>query len=314
MQCICGGDPQTFAFYINLEGWRLQNLGKKSGVCVVVKGGQGVGKGLYFSQLMGHGVYGPTFVQSYSPEQLVGKFNGMTFNKLYVVCDECVIKPQQMQAFKSMVTEEHMVLELKGKECTQARSYSNFTLLTNEEQPVPMDGQDRRLFVVECGNKVGDQAHYSQLANACLDPHIQHLWKRYLFTMELGAFTPHTVPLTEAKRSMQLSSRSSETAYLQSCAMGLSGLELKEDTERVVLASELYTNYEGWMKLNWGGGVPKSRALLVRVLQAIVPLGKRTTVWSPAAQLGVTARHIPSRNTIKAALQTKGLWCDMQDV
>ena len=111
---ICKGDEDLYEYVINWMADAIQNPGRRPGVALVIRGKQGVGKGVFvneFAQL-----FGPHSIQVAQSSQLVGNFNAHLRDKLLVFADEAFWAGDKRAegALKALVTEDTMPIEMKG--------------------------------------------------------------------------------------------------------------------------------------------------------------------------------------------------------
>ena len=84
-------------------------------VAVVIKSEkQGVGKGLIFDTLLGHGIFGnETYLQVNNVDGLLGHFNSELMNKLLINVNEVSMTKAQANEIKSMITDPFIEAEAK---------------------------------------------------------------------------------------------------------------------------------------------------------------------------------------------------------
>lgn len=110
------GDERLYNYILNWHANIILEPASKPGIAMVVKGVQGSGKSIYTS-FFGNWVLGSKyFVSTNESEQVVGKFNAITENKMYIVCDE-ISNYGGLHAsnnkLKGMITETEQSVEKK---------------------------------------------------------------------------------------------------------------------------------------------------------------------------------------------------------
>ena len=111
----CRGDQKTYEYVLNWFAYPLQKK-KKTGVCLVIISPQGYGKGSIIHNLVGCGIYGEvmdgtedgSYTQILDIEDIVGKFNAISCNRLFINANECSSfggAYKQNNKMKSVITE-----------------------------------------------------------------------------------------------------------------------------------------------------------------------------------------------------------------
>jgi len=149
-EIICNGDTALFKYVLAWIADAVQKPGgRKPGVCLVLRGGQGTGKGTFAEYLSK--LFAPYSITLDRPDQLVGKFNGHMANKLFVVADEAFWAGDRSKIgpLKSFITESKLSYEWKGRDVTMMDSYHRVIMLSNNDWVVPADIDDRRFAVLD---------------------------------------------------------------------------------------------------------------------------------------------------------------------
>ena len=112
---------------------RFKNPGRRPGVVLVIRGKQGVGKGVFvneFRRLCGsHGI------QVTQSSHLVGNFNAHLRDKLIVSADEAFWAGDKCAegALKALVTEDSMPIEMKGVDVQNATNFVRLIMASNKD-------------------------------------------------------------------------------------------------------------------------------------------------------------------------------------
>jgi hypothetical protein len=160
-EIICNGDTAIFQYVMAWIADAVQKPGgRKPGVCLVLRGGQGTGKGTFAEYLAK--LFAPYSITLDRPEQLVGKFNGHMANKLLVVADEAFWAGDRSKIgpLKSFITESKLSYEWKGRDVTMMDSYHRVIMLSNNDWVVPADVDDRRFCVLDVSPKHATDSEY----------------------------------------------------------------------------------------------------------------------------------------------------------
>jgi hypothetical protein len=111
---------------------------------LVVHGGQGVGKNLFFEAVMRiYGEYGSVIDQA----AVEDKFNDWASRKLFMVADEVVARAELWHLknkLKGIVTGTLIRINSKNVTAWEESNHVNLVFLSNERQPVAVESDDRR--------------------------------------------------------------------------------------------------------------------------------------------------------------------------
>jgi len=140
-------------YYSYLMAWMARIIkdpgGDRPGVAVVLRGGKGVGKGMFAN------AFGKLFGESYVPvstaKGLTGDFNAHLAKALLVFADEAVWAgdKQAEGRLKAMITEYSIDFEPKGFDKIPMKNHINLIMASNEDWVVPATEDERRFFVLD---------------------------------------------------------------------------------------------------------------------------------------------------------------------
>jgi hypothetical protein len=152
-EVICSGN-EKWAVY--LWGWlahMVQCPEEKPGVAVVLRSdAQGVGKSR-FAEYVGS-LLGRHFRTVTHGRHIHGNFNSHLKDTLMLFGDEAVWGGARSteSILKQLITEPSMIIEMKGKDVFEVRSFLRLMLATNSEWAAPVSLTDRRYFVLNVSN------------------------------------------------------------------------------------------------------------------------------------------------------------------
>ncbi len=147
---------QNQKYFDYLLGWMARMVqdpgGKRPGVAVVLKGGKGVGKGI-FANYFGK-IFGEAFMPISTSKGFTGNFNSHLSKCLFVFLDEAIWggDKQSEGQLKALITEPTMLFEPKGIDSVSLKSYINVLMASNEDWVCPATTDERRFFVLDCAN------------------------------------------------------------------------------------------------------------------------------------------------------------------
>ena len=149
---ICAGDLALYKYLMKFLAHMLQKPEDKPGICIVLIGGQGVGKGAFFRLLAR--IWGVTTLHANDIDQVVGRFNA-ALERNYVVCmDEALFvgDKKSLSRLKSVVTEPVVRIEQKYQPSRTIESYQRFFAATNHDHFAHVEHDDRRFLFLRVSN------------------------------------------------------------------------------------------------------------------------------------------------------------------
>ena len=123
--------------------------GRRPGTSIVLRGGQGTGKGV-FVNILGD-LFGQHFLPVSHASQIAGRFNGHLKNKLLVFIDEGFWAGDKAAegVLKSIITEPWFAIEQKNQDTIRVRNHVNLIMASNNEWVVPANKGERRFHVLD---------------------------------------------------------------------------------------------------------------------------------------------------------------------
>jgi hypothetical protein len=210
---ICGNQAD---YVIKWFAWGVQNLGKKSEVALVFRGGRGTGKGTLLR--LQRDIFGIHALQISSAKHFTGNFNAHLRAVLFLFVDEGYWAGDKAAegTLKALITEDMMVIERKGVDATAVRNRLNVVMASNSDWVVPAGIDERRFCVVEVPDSLrGDHAYFEKL-NTFLCQGGKEAWLHYLLNLDLSGFNIRNVPYSSALETQKLLSLEPFLAFIYS--------------------------------------------------------------------------------------------------
>ena len=113
---ICCGNEEHATYLLNWLAWGVQNPGDRAEVAIVLKGGEGTGKGVAINT---YGeLFGSHFVHITQPSHLTGHFNAHLQACSVLFADEALFAGDRRHdgTLKALITEPTIQIEPKGAE------------------------------------------------------------------------------------------------------------------------------------------------------------------------------------------------------
>jgi hypothetical protein len=145
----------------------LQRPEEKPGVMLVLIGGQGIGKGMYFNLLKA--IWPRTSLLVSDMDQVTGRFNSC-LERNYVIClDEAMFAGDRkaLDRLKSIVTEPRIQIEQKFQPARSIDSVHRLIALSNHDHVANVERDDRRfVFLRVADHRKQDTHYFRSLADA----------------------------------------------------------------------------------------------------------------------------------------------------
>jgi len=198
LRVICSGDQEHYDYFLHCAARMVQYPHLPAEVCTVLKGDEGVGKGIILRAL--YDIIGQHGLYLSHPEHLRGKHNEHLRDKVYLFADEAFYAgdKQHESILKSLVTETSLSIEPKNKPLIEVPNYLHIYMSTNKTWVVPASVRSRRWFVLEvsdhrCGDREYFMALHGEIAEGGLAAMLYDLLRR-----NIKGFDPRRIPVTAA--------------------------------------------------------------------------------------------------------------------
>lgn len=211
---MCGGDTPLTEWVLDWMAFKVQRPGTRPETALVIRGGQGTGKGTLARMLLrifgGHGLH------LSQPKHLTGAFNAHLRYALFVVADEGWYAAKESEGnLKMLITEPTLVLEGKHKDAKgNVPNRVAVMILSNHQTVISAGVDERRFCVIDApSEKAQDQKYFGRL-HEWLDAGGDGIFLHYLLNRDLSAFNPRVVPKTAALDSQKIAAMSTLDRWL----------------------------------------------------------------------------------------------------
>ena len=223
----------------------IQQPGKRTNICPILIGGQGIGKGFLIEQFLGT-LFGKYFYHTEDPKQdLFERFAEARNCKLLVNIDDFNVGTIKMNndPFKSLITGELMNYEAKGKPKISNKNCTNFIITTQSTCPVKIETDDRRYALIGCSEVLKNNWEYfSNLKKYWDVPENQQAVMSALLDYDTTTIDlKRDRPMNEMYQEIKLMSAEKELLFLGS---------IIQDTTNEYRSNDLYNKYTHWLLNN----------------------------------------------------------------
>jgi hypothetical protein len=263
------GDQNVLQYYLDWMAHLVQRPGVKMNVALVLKGGQGSGKGIIV-QMLGEILGLMHFMSTTNVDEVTGQFQTeKMMTNLLMFLDECTFAGDKKQAsqLKGLITEAWRKWEAKYVNAVQLPNVSNYIVASNYDQIVLVENDNRRYFMNEVSNKYAGRqtdesaAYFNKLAS--VDP--RH-FARFLYERDISNFNPKAWPSTDYHRFqkvLNLPAVDSTLAWVHdllrdaggSNEFGQQTLRLHAREETALSKDAVFCSYKDYCRNTSGSGV-----------------------------------------------------------
>jgi hypothetical protein len=214
---ICAGDLVHYNYLIRWLARLVQFPAEQGEVAVVLKGGEGTGKGTLAKALLhitGHHGFAIS-----NAKHLVGNFNGHLRDAIFLFADEAFYAgdKQHVGTLKSLITEPYLTVEAKFQNAVQTPNRLHVLLASNEEWVVPASLDARRFLVLDVSSaRANDHAYFAAIrAQMEAGGHAAMLYD--LLDLDIRTFNVRAVPVTDALQQQRKLSLLTPEAWWRDC-------------------------------------------------------------------------------------------------
>ncbi|MCI0625914.1 MAG: DUF5906 domain-containing protein [Acidobacteria bacterium] len=222
-------DDRVYEYLVAWMADAVQNPAKRPGTSIVLRGGQGVGKGITCSQF--GRLFLPHFVHVADPKHLLGNFNSHLKDALVVFADEAFWPGDKKLegVLKFLVTEDRLPVEYKGRDVIFVRNHIRLMVSSNNDWVVPAGLDERRFLVLDVGEEhKQDNRYFGALVQQMTNGGREALLD-YLLHVDLTDIDLRQIPQTEALRETKiLSMNPVERFWLNCLSRGLINVDDKQ--------------------------------------------------------------------------------------
>lgn len=316
-------NKEIYNYLLDWFAYPLQKR-KKTGVCVIVIGRQGIGKGTIGHDLMGRMIYGENtnsrsgpYAQITDIDDIVGRFNSMSCCRMYINADECSSfggAYKQNNKFKSIITANSRKMEEKGLEGVPVDDYVNILMTTNNDDPARIETSDRRFVVLD----VPDEAAKSVEFFNSLHRDIEHgnvavHFFKFLMERDLSNFAPQTGrPVTSSAKQMMALQIPLVAGFLQECVesaaitLGL-GHIIPWRQGDCISSLDMFAAFMEWSRTTNNNTQMSSQSFGMRLSKSINMAKSRV---SGGDHRGSAAYVLPTLEYVEEQLKAKNYWSD----
>ncbi|QQP88148.1 hypothetical protein IGS68_19080 [Skermanella sp. TT6] len=196
LDVICLGSTSLCDWLLNWCAHMFQQPMVKAEVAVVLRGGEGNGKGTLGRAL--RDILGIHGIQVTNPRHVVGNFNGHLRDVLLLFADEAFFAGDRAAdgVLKGLITEPTLMIERKGVDAVQAPNLLRVIMATNNDWAVPAAKDARRYLVLDVPDTVKGKSEYFTALNAEMEAGGLAAFLHDMLRRDIARWNHRTAPTT----------------------------------------------------------------------------------------------------------------------
>jgi hypothetical protein len=157
---ICSGEQDWYDYTFNWLAYMVQHPGEPGQIAIVLRGGEGIGKGIFASYLLR--IFGPHALHLHNSAHLQGRYNIHLQNCSFLFVDEAYWPGDKAfeGAMRGMITEERLPVEPKYQNLFETNNCLHLLISSNNQWVVPMAIGARRFVVFDVPDTRKGQKDY----------------------------------------------------------------------------------------------------------------------------------------------------------
>lgn len=242
---LCGREQQSLDYVLRYLANIVQQPYKKTQVALIFKSIQGCGKDTFFDWFAEKIIGKQYYFNSSKLDLIFGKFNSSLSKKILVVINEVNINKTKdiIENLKDATTAKVVRVEKKGKDTIEEQDNVHYILLTNNDNPLPIEHKDRRFGAFECNAEIAQNVEYfNALYKELYSGDIDRAFYDYLMSLDIKDYAfQDKRPKTQLYKTMK--QRNIPPLALYMCSV-------VEENIKVYYALSFYENFQVWLNNN----------------------------------------------------------------
>ncbi len=209
IKLICGCDLEVYEYMLDWFAHLFLYPEEKIGIFPIFQGNTGTGKSMILDMIknmIGNDKCGFT---NNAKDEIFGSFNPLMSGKIFMELAELdFLATKGLEGkFKSLITDNTISINDKGTKLRQEISYHRFIATTNNDIPIKITSNDRRILLIEGSDAMKDNIDYfNKLASLVNDKKVQKTFYNFLINRDNVFITPaeakSRLPITQVQQEL----------------------------------------------------------------------------------------------------------------
>jgi hypothetical protein len=246
---ILSGKDKRIQTYFEMWIAHMFQFPEQKSNCPIFISKEGSGKGT-FTKTIEAILGGKKCFETTNPvRDVFGPFNGQMADSFFVNINEIGKKDlaEYMGLLKGLITDKPLTINKKGIESYKIKSFHRFVFTTNNTDPIDINQDNRRFWIVRCSDEFKGNAEYFNKFNQLIeDPcFIKSIYSYFKLMPNIDNFIELDLPISEFHKNIQDSNVSDVERWLKSYV-----LYYAAEVEKIVLIKNLYNEFVQWCEIN----------------------------------------------------------------
>jgi hypothetical protein len=252
---ICNGDEDLNEYVMNWCAHIFQKPLEKPQVALVLKSGQGTGKGTFVNPI--GALLGSHYHHAKQSTDLTGRFNRCLENKMLVFSDEAFAgSKSETDRMKTLITESTNNIERKGIDKITVNCFMRIIMASNRDAVVRIEKDERRYVFLEVSEKNKQcSKYYKPLSDLVVRDDFKQALLRHFLDKDLSNFDPRQRPKNKALDEQKLDALEPMERWF------LHYMRTKPVFPENASVSELSSEFEEYLdnkKISFYGDIPRA--------------------------------------------------------
>lgn len=187
IKLICGCDNAVYEYMLDWLAHLFQWPEQKIGIFPILQGNTGTGKSMFLDMIkdmIGNDKCGFT---NNAKDEVFGSFNPIMSGKIFMELAELdFLATKGLEGkFKSLITDNYVSINDKGVKLRKEISYHRFIATTNNDIPIKITDNDRRILLIEGSDCMrGNVEYFTKLGLLVKDKKVQKRFYNYLINRD----------------------------------------------------------------------------------------------------------------------------------
>jgi len=209
IKLICGCDLEVYEYMLDWFAHLFLYPEEKIGIFPIFQGNTGTGKSMILhmiKSMIGNDKCGFT---NNAKDEIFGSFNPLMSGKIFMELAELdFLATKGLEGkFKSLITDNTISINDKGTKLRQEISYHRFIATTNNDIPIKITDNDRRILLIETSDAMkGNIEYFNKLALIIQDKKVQKTFYNFLISRDNVFTSPaeakSRLPITQVQQEL----------------------------------------------------------------------------------------------------------------
>lgn len=244
---MCNKEPLLFDYVIKWISHMIKFPYKKSGSMLVFIGAQGTGKSsliLLLKQLIDEE---KVFETTNPSRDVWGNFNSIISNKYLINLNELNRKQtlESDEFLKSLITDNTITINQKGKQAYTINSYHRFITTTNNYNAFTTSRDDRRKVFINCSNELkNNNSYFNNFYHYLNDRDVIKTLFEFFKSIDINENFNIPIPNSEFQNDIIENNEDIEIRFLKDYIIPIKLNEIK------IPCNEIYREYTRWCSIH----------------------------------------------------------------